>query len=85
MKSHVLIKLPFGRGAHPSPFIEDRSKALAARYQRLFTTLAANADVIVTAAGKGALTHEEALEVLRRHVARLRHDLVSLDGQAVQP
>jgi hypothetical protein len=85
MKSHVLIKLPFGRGAHPSPFIEDRSKALAARYQRLFTTLAANATTVVEASAKGALTHAEALEVLRRHVARLRHDLVSLDELAVQP
>jgi hypothetical protein len=72
VKAPVLIKLPF---------LEDRAKVLTERYQRLFTTLAANADAIVKASASGAILHSEALAVMRRHVARLQFDLAELEGQ----
>jgi hypothetical protein len=65
----------------PSPFQQDRAKALAQRYQRLFATLASNGDAILAAATKGAILHTEALDVLRRHTTRLRVDLAELEGQ----
>jgi hypothetical protein len=62
------------------PFPEDAAKAKAERYRRLFAALAANADMVVEAAGKGAVTREEALAVIERHVRRFQFDLASLEG-----
>jgi hypothetical protein len=76
VKRPILIRLPRPpRDAFALPLPSDAAKAKAERYRRLFAALAAHADVVVDAAAKGALTHDEALAALltpraARQVAR---------------
>jgi NADH:ubiquinone oxidoreductase subunit B-like Fe-S oxidoreductase len=63
------------------PFAADRAKADGERYRRIFVELARHADVVVAAATAGALTHEEALAVMRRHAQTLATAVALLDAR----
>ena len=82
MKRPILIRLPRPpRDAFALPLPSDAAKAKAERYRRLFAALAAHADVVVDAAAKGALTHDEALAALQRHARRFQADLLLLERE----
>lgn len=62
----------------PFVAISDTPKADAERYRRIFVEVAQHADVVVAAAAAGAISHEEALAVMRRHAQNLAAAVESL-------
>ncbi len=64
------------------PFELDRAKADTERYRRVFCQVARCADVVVQAVAEGAISHNEALQAMRRHACTLVSAVEALAARA---